>query len=283
MYVIETQESGGGADAFEGSTAKLVYMVQLEDAETETDLRSYMASTAPLTVEALSGVFYNRQSIATQPKEALIYRVEVNYVQAKPKQFSFQTGGGSEKVEYSRETMAWFDELGRDLPDTPDFHQGINVTKSSVEGITIRTANFEFKVTKSWALDDIDDEYLELLENLTSCMNQDDYTLTINGKTFTFRPYELLFLGADGQFTTDQRIEITYSFAVSRGIFEDDDLTWKNVGAIEVTEKGGWDLAWVYSVETEDSVTKTMVRRPAAVYIERVYLPKDFERLRLDE
>ena len=131
------------------------------------------------------------------------------------------------------------------------------------------------------ALDEIDGEYLEALERLTTTVNQQDLVLNLMGLEITFRQGELLFEGVDGQISADRRLEITYSFAVARGIHEDDEWSFRPVGPLLITDKRGWDTIWVASEETV--VDTVLIRTPTAAYVERVYNYADFEQLRLTE
>ncbi len=71
----------------------------------------------------------------------MTFNVDIQYAQPKPATISFQTSGGSQKVKYSLQTIRRFDENGRlNQADPPDFKQGINVTKDSVEGVDIIVA-----------------------------------------------------------------------------------------------------------------------------------------------
>lgn len=295
MQVIETNNSRAATDAFEGSSGTLNYVIQIDainSSEDETAAMDFVKSESPTTFTAATGTEYNRQSITLSPDDAGcgILRFEVKYSQVRPRQFSFQTGGGSEKIEYSRSTEHWYSrpegtETGedqRDLADTPDFHSAINVTKSSIEGISIKTAQFGFKITKSWAPEDIDGIYLRSLEWLTTTVNNTPTTFSIDGIDMEFLAGELLFEGADGQRASDGRYELTYSFAVSRNITPGDPDSWRNAGPLTITEKDGWDLIWIYSEETTDSATHTLVRTPIAAYVERVYKRTDFSDLELD-
>ncbi len=167
MFVTETTNSREATDGFEGSTGRLNWVIQLEGSETETSAHDYIVANAPTTFTAATGTSYKYQSVSIKPLEAGngLLDVEVTYAQAKPLQFSFQTGGGSEKIDYSRGfdgeagTRASIhsyhlnpdDTTEKDGDSAPDFQGGINVTKTSVEGATIQTAQFQFKITKSWA------------------------------------------------------------------------------------------------------------------------------------
>jgi hypothetical protein len=295
--LIESKDSGGGVDAFEGSTGALRYLIQLDPSETEKDLRDYLKENTETSIEVLSGNTYNRKAIRTRPVEGLIWEAEISYSQEKPLQISMNTGGGSEKYEYSKRTMSAWGAGGRDpgipqegvgpdddeeLRTTKNYSCGINVTKNSIEGVTLRVANPSFRVSRSWAMDEVDADYLQKLLDLTGKVNDAPITLSINGLELAFKKGELLFDGANLQTTPDERLEISYEFSVQRNVDPADPKTHKRVGTkITVTEAEGWDYVWVDSEEDIDEVAHAKVHKPVAVYIERVYDRADFEELNL--
>lgn len=287
MTIIETTTSRAATNAWEGSTGKYVYVVQLLDTETETEAVDYIWENAPSTFTSQTGTSYKKSAINVTPNAAGcgILDVEVVYTQAKPLQFSATTSGGTEKIEFSRGTVHWFDDVGgednKDAADVPNFEGGINVTKNSIEGVTIKTAQMSFKITYSWALADIDGDYLDKVEALTACVNSETVTLNIQGIERTYRPGELLFEGADYSFSADRRIEMTFSFSVSRGIYPEVPATHRYVGTILVTDKRGWDYLWVRSEETTSQ--DVLARRPTQVYIEQVYFYADLNELEISE
>jgi hypothetical protein len=122
--------------------------------ESEQVAFEWLRINAPAEYVASSGTSYKPQSINVTPSEAGggILVGEVIYAQVKPLQFTFQTGGGSEKIDYSRARQHQYDVAGKDGASfAPDFKSAINVTKTSIEGVTIKSAQFQFKITKSWA------------------------------------------------------------------------------------------------------------------------------------
>ena len=50
-------------------------------------------------------------------------------------------------------------------------------------------------------------------------------------------------------------------------------------GGITGINKDGWDYLWVRYNDEEDAAAKKLVRRPEAVYVERVYLRADLNLL----
>jgi hypothetical protein len=67
--------------------------------------------------------------------------------------------------------------------------------------------------------------------------------------------------------------EITYRFAVSQ------NRSSFTVGGIAVATKLGWDYLWVRYADEVDDALKQVVKKPVAVYIEKVYYGTDFSGL----
>lgn len=67
--------------------------------------------------------------------------------------------------------------------------------------------------------------------------------------------------------------EITYRFAGSP------NRTGLTVGPIVGINKKGWEYMWVRYADSEDTVAKAIVKKPAAAYIERVYDEGNFSLL----
>ena len=53
-------------------------------------------------------------------------------------------------------------------------------------------------------------------------------------------------------------------------------MTGLVIGEITDIAKKGWEYLWVRYTDVEDTTAKALVKRPAAVYIEKVYLDGDF-------
>ena len=51
------------------------------------------------------------------------------------------------------------------------------------------------------------------------------------------------------------------------------------VGDITGIAKKGWEYLWVRYEDAEDSTAKTLVKRPVAAYVEKVYESGDFAAL----
>jgi len=83
-----------------------------------------------------------------------------------------------------------------------------------------------------------------------------------------FNEGEVLFLGASGSrrgTNADSDWEITFRFAASPNV------TGLSVGSINGIAKKGWEYLWVRYADQEDTSANTIVKRPVAAYVERVY------------
>ncbi len=101
------------------------------------------------------------------------------------------------------------------------------------------------------------------------------YSLTgrVNGGAFRGHAAgEVLFLGATGQ-KRGGVWEITFKFAASP------NKTGITIGNIANISKGGWEYLWVQYGDDVDAAAKVRIRKPVAVYVERVYESGDFSGL----
>ena len=88
-----------------------------------------------------------------------------------------------------------------------------------------------------------------------------------------FQAGECLFLGASGSKRGEEDWEISFRFAASP------NKTGLSVGDIGGIDKKGWEYLWVRYADAEDPAAKSIVKRPAAVYVEQVYEYGDFSGL----
>ena len=174
--------------------------------------------------------------------------------------FTFDSSGGTMHMDVSLETK------GKFPADAPDFKRAINVdNESSVNGCEIVMPTFQFTETRTVKAVKVNASYKRRIAELTG---------TVNAAAFKgFDPGEVLFLGATGSKKGKKRKhpwEITFKFAVSPN---KDDLV---VGDITVPHKDGWDYLWVkYEDEVSDDKAN-LVKKPVAVYVEKVYESKNF-------
>lgn len=174
--------------------------------------------------------------------------------------FEFDTGGGTQHVTQSLATVASY-APGEET--APDFKGAIGVTQNTIEGVDITVPVYNFSETHYLPAAYITDSYKRGLLLLTGKVN--------NASFRGFAAGEVLFLGAAGSLRSASDWEIGFRFGASlnRANF--------TVGDITGIDKKGWEYMWVRYDEAEsEGVT---VKRPVAVYIERVYDYADFSRL----
>ncbi len=173
--------------------------------------------------------------------------------------FTFETGGGSEHITQSSATIASYAPPGK---TAPDFKGAIGVTADSVEGVDIVVPVYQF--TETHYLDDssVTPAYKGTLFALTGRVNDAPFK--------GFNAGECLFLGVSGSKRGQGDWELTFRFA-SRP-----NRTGLSIGDITGIDKKGWEYLWVRYAEAEDATAGALVKRPVAVYVERVYDSSDF-------
>lgn len=197
--------------------------------------------------------------------------------------FSFDTTGGSEKIYFSRATVAptgtgytgsskgWV-AAPTTGPAAPDFRQGINVKKEGVDGVEIIVPAFKIKVTQCVPAAAMTSAYVNVLFLATGTVNAAAHTMTVGGVAITFAAGELRFDGAQGSLKKKDQWELNYEFTASKGVtLTDTPLT---IGDISVTVKRGHDYLWIHYVESSrDGAT---IQNPRAAYVEQVYRYTNF-------
>lgn len=250
-------------------SAELVYTVR----GTNDDLaaRNAAETTSPATYDSQP-----RQSVSVEPVGDELWEAVVRYGKApggslpEPGEsvFSFDTGGGTQHITQSKETVSSHAPSGG---SAPDFGGAIGVTADGVEGVDITVPVFHFSETHYKPDEQITPAYKGVLFSLTGKVNAD----TFRG----FQPGEVLFLGASGskraQVGEEEDWEITYRFAASPNV------TGLSIGPINGISKKGWEYLWVRYADQEDTTAKAIVKRPIAAYVERVYESGNFAALDL--
>jgi len=173
--------------------------------------------------------------------------------------FSFDTGGGTQHITQSLQTINKYAPPGK---TAPDFKGAVGVTHDNVEGVDITVPVYNFSETHY-----IDD----------GNVNKSAY-FTLTGKTnnAAFKGLaagEVLFLGASGSKRGSDDWEITFRFAASP------NKIGMTVGDIVNINKKGWEYMWVRYADAEDAAAKAIVKKPVAVYVEKVYEEGDFSTL----
>lgn len=174
--------------------------------------------------------------------------------------FSFDTSGGTQHITQSIET------LGRYPQTAPDCQGAIGVTPEGVDGVDITVPVYTFSETHYFA--SLSMAYRATLFHLTGKVNNDSFK--------GMAPGDCLFLGASGTKRGKDKWEINFRFA---GSPTRENFT---IGSIPVSSKKGWDYLWVRYADATDDENHTLVKKPVAVYLEKVYEPANFALLGID-
>ncbi len=175
---------------------------------------------------------------------------------------SFDTGGGTQHITQSIETVKSYALAGE---NAPDFKSAIGVTDDSVEGVDIALPVYNFTETHYLPIDFVSDSYRQLLFHKTGMYNNDSFK--------GFSAGEVLFMGASGSQRGVEDWEITFRFAASQNR---SDIKIGDIGPIA---KRGWEYLWVRYADDVDKDKKNYVKKPIAVYVEKVYYGTSFKSL----
>jgi hypothetical protein len=232
----------------------------------DVDARVALESASP-SVYDLYGtglVLVPRESVSVEPVGPDLWEGVVRYnvvPQENEPVFSFDTGGGTQHITQSLQTVASYAASGT----PPNFKGAIAVTDNNVEGVDITVPVYNFSETHFLPGSVVTPSYKATLFNLTGKVN--------NVSWKGFAQGEVLFLGASGTKRGLQAWEINYRFAASP------NKTGIIIGDITGVDKKGWEYLWIRYAETEDATAKALVRRPVAAYVEQVYEYGDFSLL----
>ena len=245
--IIEKFDSREATVGIDSPSVDLQFMVL--GTELDAEVRATVESTIPAIYANL--VFQNYH-IAHQGGG--VWEVSVRYGKLEPKEtgqssYSFDTGGGNQKITQSLETVASYGD------DPPDFQGAVGVSTDSVEGTDITVPVFNFTETHYVPVALLTGAYKVVLFYLTGRVNHAPFKGFARG--------EVLFLGASGSQRGTEDWEIAFKFAASP------NATDLKVGDITGIEKKGWEYLWVRYADAEDE--ETLIKQPVAAYVERVY------------
>ena len=175
--------------------------------------------------------------------------------------FSFDTGGGTQHITQSLSTPGKYGLPGE---TAPDFKGAIGVTHDNVEGVDTAVPVYNFSETHYLPNSQVTTAYKGTLFALTGKVNNASFRGLASG--------ECLFLGASGSKrsgdsggTSGGDWEVTFRFAGSP------NKTNLTIGGISGINKKGWEYLWVRYADAEDTAAKVLIKKPIAVYVERVY------------
>ena len=250
----------------DNASVEMVYI--LTGTSDDVTAKNLIASSTASTYNGLV-----RQSIQIEPEWVDTTRSDGQWVatvrygvrpptEVGESSFSFDTSGGTQHVTQS---LATSHRYGAPGTTAPDFGGAVGVTHDNVEGVDITVPVYSFSETHYLDAAVVTPAYKGTLFNLTGKVNNASFKGLAAG--------ECLFLGASGSKRGADDWEITYRFAGSP------NRTGLVVGPISGISKKGWEYMWVRYADSEDAAAKAIVKKPVAVYIERVYEEGNFAAL----
>lgn len=193
----------------------------------------------------------------------------VRYGKYKPpepgdQEFSFEIGSGSEKITHSIRTVQSKSAFG----DSPaaDLKGAINVTKDGVEGCEIASATMSWSEKHIFEPGKITPAYIQLLWNIRKAPVCE----------FAWRQFaagEVRFDWVSGGGRKGENTELNFKFTASENF---ENLT---IGDITGINKKGWEYLWIRYADDVDTESKSLIKKPVAVYVEQVYQVSDFNKL----
>lgn len=270
LLVAELKGSRGGTIGGDNPRRELIFAVKRTDDVAEVEAK--IEATAPISYRGLV-----RQEYAVTDEGAGIWKANVVYgkrtVQA-PK-FTFDTGDGTKHITQSLETVNRYAPPGQ---EAPDMRGAINVDDTGVKGVDVPDGVFAFTETHYLPLTSVTPAYITKVRRLRGKYNDAPWTSTpfySGGQGMTFAAGECRFRKLTGSKLNDEYFELTFHFEGSENA---ENLTIGNITGID---KLGWHYLWVRYGNAVDKATR--VKRPAAVYVEKVTDAGNFNDLLLGQ
>jgi hypothetical protein len=268
VTVVEKFQSRSG----DASSIDLLYTVSGTDDDVAA--RAALATSAP---GSYSGLARDDESIHVEPLGGGLWDGKVRYAKSTfqppatgDATFSFDTTGGTQHITQSKQTISKTAASGT----APDFKGAIGVSHDAVEGVDLTIPVFTFSLTRYISAADMNQAYIGQLYALTGKVNSAPWGINVDGVQLTFAAGEALFLGASGgKRKSENDWEIGFRFAGSP------NATNLSIGTITVPSKKGWEYLWVRYDDAEDTAAQTIVKKPIAAYVEKVYDEGDFSAL----
>jgi len=185
----------------------------------------------------------------------------------------FDTTGGSQHKTQAEDEIGYTSNL---LVSPPYQYRAIGVDGDSVAGVDIVSPALQW--TEEYEVPDgyVTTAYIKEVSRLTGTVN--------NGSFRTFPAGEVLFVGCTGSQEWDDRRgngpwKLSYKFIASPNAGTGQTLPAITVGSITGIEKKGHEYMWVRYEAESDSVSKTLLKKPKYVYVNKVYREASFSGL----
>ena len=252
---------------------------------TTRDLVAYALPPVDFTyapyVDSVGGVdrFFDNATI--DEKGGGNWEVVVSYVKNPDQEtLSYSIGVQSTKMYTSLSTVRTYDCVngGIDTDATPNFFKSIGINGQNIDGVEVEIGKTTFTINRKLKMSTLSADYLDIVQAMTPSINDDTFDYTFKGQVLSWDSGELKFGGVHFQLTSDDALDITYSFAVSKNLVAGANFT---IGSSDAIEKLGWDYMWVFSRPATDAVANILVKQPLGAYIEKVFDYTDFSVLGL--
>ena len=236
--------------------AEIAYVVLA--AADETEVRAIAQAQIPaeyLGLPRATITLDERLNATTWKVRATFEPVESGQSETPQPVFSFDTGGGTQHITQSLQTVGLYGPQA-----STALGGAIGFDGQNVAGVDITVPVYQFSESHVFSPVFVTPAYPIALMGLTGAVN--------SGPFRGFAPGEVLFLGASGSRRgqgIDDPWEITFKFAASP------NRTGITVGTITGIQKRGWDYLWVQYGEDVDGTAKALIKRPIAVFVEQVY------------
>lgn len=247
------------------STAEIQYFVF--NATDEDDVKVTAEANLPIVY---SGMELDRWDITERVNETT-WRITAYYkttdedtAEEEPEPvFSFEVSAGTQHVTQSLETVSRY---GGDA--SSELAGAIGVDGDNVNGVDIIVPEYSFSETWLLPASIVTGAYRRQLGLMVG---------TINSSAFRgYQAGEVMFYGISGSkkgTDPDDDYEMTFTFKYSR------NRTDIEVGSDPIlgpVTKRGWDYMWIqYGADVDDD-RKVLIKKPIAVYVERLYEESDF-------
>ena len=180
---------------------------------------------------------------------------------------SFDTGGGT-----AHKTQAFSETV---FGSGPSMNNAIGVTSDRVEGVDIVAPSLQWSEDYEVPDSYVTAAYIKQVAQLTGCVN--------NAQFKSFAAGEVLFVGCTGSQERDEDRgngpwKLSYKFVAAPNAGPGQTYDAITVGSMSVTKKGH-EYMWVLYESDADSSTKTLLKKPKYVYVNRVYREQSFSGL----
>ena len=258
VTITESDVSRPFSVGLTNSSRELIYDV-LGTTDESVVLNTILA-TAPAVYDGLILESASADPVAIDETTGLgIWKGHARYVRPQD-EYTFDIGGGSQKITNSLATISSYPAPGL---IAPDFQGSINVSDDRVEGVEIDIPTYNFSETHYFSDITVTDAYKMGIFNL---MNT-----PVNISMFrTFAAGECRILGVSGTKRASSQWALTFRFSCIPNV------TGLSIGPITGISKIGWDYLWIRYADYHDSTASCLVKRPIAAYVERVYGQGDF-------